>query len=317
MGIGRLTGRSFCATLMLIWLSLSSGCASSGPFFSSKWAMDDARYADRFSGPYSKRPLNKLLRQGEEIIDARFQEGRSGLYTVAGIATRQRAAAVGEVGMTWLPTSWSTMRIGVEGMLADGLPTYLTGGIVGIRLHSPTRFSPYVGVAGMAGVADTSTTAQSSYIDKQGNIVQEGDRVPGVTKGLAAIIPEVGLSYWFTSRVRLNVGASYYMTTDAGSGSTNKDFVLTTMSLDWLFSRESEIQNWRDPPSSPQQTDTTEGDEPKPYFVTEDKREAPEKDIPDADTDVEPSAILPDSIDELRESEPQAPTESEPWDQSL
>ncbi len=308
MEIDRLTGRSFCATLVFIMLSLIPGCASSGPFFSSKWAMDDARYADRFSGPYSKRPLNKLLRQGEEIIDARFQEGRSGLYTGAGIATRQLAAAVGEVGMTWLPTSWSTMRVGVEGMLAEGLPTYLTGGIVGVRLHSPTRFSPYVGVAGMAGVSDTSTTAQSTYIDKQGNLVQEGDRVPGVTKGLAAIIPEVGMSYWFTSRVRLNVGASYYMTTDAGSGSSNKDFVLTTMSLDWLFSRESEIQNWRDPAPTSQPTDATEGVESKPYFVTEDQREAPVNDIHDADADVEPSAILPNPIDELRESESKEPT---------
>ena len=279
--------------------------------------MDDARYADRFSGPYSKRPLNKLLRQGEEIIDARFQEGRSGLYTGAGIATRQRAAAVGEVGVTWLPTSWSTVRIGAEGMLAEGLPTYLTGGIVGVRLQSPTRFSPYVGLAGMAGVADTSTTAQSTYIDKQGNLVQEGDRVPGVTKGLAAIIPEVGMSYWFTSRVRLNVGASYYLTTDAGSGSANKDFVLTTMSLDWLFSRESEIQTWRDPPASSQQTDATEGDESKPYFVTENLREAPANDIHDADADIESTAILPNPIDELSESETQAPMESVPWDQSL
>ncbi len=253
--------------------------------------MDDARYADRFSGPYSKRPLNKLLRQGEEIIDARFQEGRSGLYTGAGIATRQRAAAVGEVGVTWLPTSWSTVRIGAEGMLANGLPTYLTGGIVGVRLHSPTRFSPYVGVAGMAGVADTSTTADSTYIDKQGNFVQKGDRLPGDTKGLAAIVPEIGLSYWFTSRVRLNVGASYYMTTDAGSGSANKDFVLTTMSLDWLFSRESEIHNWRDPPSSSQQSDAAVGDESKPYFVTEDEREAPANDIHEANAMNEPPAI--------------------------
>ena len=279
--------------------------------------MDDARYADRFSGPYSKRPLNKLLRQGEEIIDARFQEGRSGLYTGAGIATRQRAAAVGEVGVSWLPTSWSTVRVGAEGMLAEGLPTYLTGGIIGVRLHSPTRFSPYVGVAGMAGVADTSTTAQSTYIDKQGNLVQEGDRVPGVTKGLAAIIPEVGMSYWFTSRVRLNVGASYYMTTDAGSSSANKDFMLTTLSLDWLFSRGSEIQNWRDPPTSPQQTDATGGDEPKPYFVTEDQRDAPVNDVHDADTDIEPPTNLPNPIEELSESETQAPTESVPWDESL
>ena len=141
--------------------------------------------------------------------------------------------------------------------------------------------------------------------------------MPGVTKGLAAIIPEVGMSYWFTSRVRLNVGASYYLTTDAGSGSANKDFVLTTMSLDWLFSRESEIQTWRDPPASSQQTDATEGDESKPYFVTENLREAPANDIHDADADIESTAILPNPIDELSESETQAPMESVPWDQSL
>jgi hypothetical protein len=76
------------------------------------------------------------------------------------------------------------------------------------------------------------------------------------------------------------------------------------MSLDWLFSRESEIQNWRDPPSSSQLTDATDGDELKPYFVTEEQREEPLNDIHNGDAVNEAPIILPNSIDELRESEP-------------
>jgi hypothetical protein len=193
------------------------------------------------------------------------------------------------------------MRIGAEVMLAEGLPNYLTGGIVGVRVHSPIRFSPYVGVAGMAGVADSSTTAQFTYFDQRGNVVNKGDRVGGVTKGLAAIIPEVGLSYWLTSRVRLNVGTSYYLTADGGSGSINRDFALATVSLDWLFARESEIETWRDPPLSSQPTDATDGAETKSYFTTDLSVHAPIDEDQDGDAAIPPPLMIAIPIDELPE----------------
>src|SRR5579871_2073274 len=111
------------------------------------------------------------------MADARFEAGSGGLYVSSGAATRHRTALGGEIGLFGMPTSWSTMRIGAVGLLAQGLPNYLVGGVVGGRIHAPTRFSPYLGLSGMAGYVQTTTVAQDSYTDNNGNLVAAGQTV--------------------------------------------------------------------------------------------------------------------------------------------
>lgn len=165
----------------------------------------------------------------QQMADARFLEGTSGFYASAGGATTNRAAAGGEIGVFTLPTSWSTVRVGAVGLVAENIPTFLTGAVVGGRIHAPTRVSPYVGLSGMFGYGRTQAQADHSYVDGDGKIVLKGQSIPGQGVGIAAIVPEAGLSWWVTSKTRANLGASYYITTDG----RDQDFLLLGLSLDW------------------------------------------------------------------------------------
>lgn len=253
--------RVVCTLCAALWLPSLSGCAFEGQkLFSSRWAMENKQYASQYGQPYSDDKLSKWGRMGQQMVDARFQKESTGLYAGAGGATKERGAFAGELGVFHMPTSWSTVRVGAVGMLAEGLPNYLTGAVVGGRIHAPTRFSPYIGLAGMAGYAKTTTRAQHSYVDDNGHLVMEGDDVPGPSAGMAAIIPEVGVSWWLTSRTRCNVNSSYYFTTDGRS----QDFLLLGISFDWAPDNHD-----NDTCTVPGLAIDTEGDtnlESDPYF---------------------------------------------------
>lgn len=225
--------------------------------------MENKQYAAQYGEPYTKNKLSKWSRMGQQMVDARFQEESTGLYMGIGAATKERTAFGGELGVFHMPTSWSTVRVGAVGLLAEGLPNYLTGAVVGGRIHAPTRFSPYVGLAGMAGYAKTTTRAQNSYVDGSGHLVMEGDDVPGPSAGMAAIIPEVGLSWWLTSANRCNVNSSYYFTTDGHS----QDFLMLSVSFDWAPDNHD-----NDTRREPRGTiDTEASPEADPYFHAEPK----------------------------------------------
>lgn len=256
---------------LVIALLALSGCASNGRrLFTSRWAMDDEGYAARYSAPYGDDKLEKWSRMGQQFVDAHFQAGKTGLYVNGGLATKHRVALGGEVGVFHLPQSWATTRVGFIGLLAEGLPNYLVGGVLGVRFHAPTRLSPYVGLAGMAGYSKNTTTADHSYVDGNGSLVVEGQTIPGPGAGMAAIIPEIGLSWWMNSHVRAGLGASYYFTTDG----RDQDFLLLGMTFDFA--------EWNSPGShvhtaSPELKQILESE---PYFKSEQERAARESVVP-------------------------------------
>ncbi len=226
--------------MIFLWVltTILCGCASDGTVASSKWAMDDPKYASQYGNHTNPHRIRKLTRTIEQMTDARFQNGKGGLYVSAGIspAVKDPLAAGGEIGIFGLPTSWSTVRIGAVGLLASGLPNYLTGGVIGGRIYLPTRLSPYLGISGMGGVtADTNTTVPSSYVDSNGNWVYAGERVPEKPSGMGAIIPEAGLSFWLNTQLRLNMGASYYVNTLG----RHHDFALYGISMDFVAKTSS------------------------------------------------------------------------------
>lgn len=218
----------------LLALLVGPGCAyNHGKVFSSKWANDDERYAKQYREPYPRDPVRKWPRMAQQMVDARFESGSSGLYVGGGGGVaRNQPAGSGEIGFFSLPTSWSTVRLGAIGMGATGKG--LGGGVVGMRLHAPTRWTPYIGVSAAAGISGFGTTiADHSYTDGSGNHVWKGDTV-NTTEFMGAVIPEAGLSYWLSPQTRMNVGTSYYVTTEGRS----HDFLLFGMSFDFA-SRET------------------------------------------------------------------------------
>ena len=203
MRTGQFSCRVYVLILLAAWPLLISGCISfTGKAFSSKWANDDDRYASQYGDPYDERPSKKWPRMAQQMIDARFQSGSGGWYIGGGGGVaRHQAAGEGEIGGFSLPTAWSTVRLGAVGMEATGKG--LGGAIVGMRVHAPTRWSPYLGVSAATGISGFGTTiADHSYTDSSGHHVWKGDTV-NTTDWMGAVVPEAGMSYWLTSRTRI------------------------------------------------------------------------------------------------------------------
>ena len=54
-----------------------------------------------------------------------------------------------------MPNPWTTVRYGVMGMENNGLGA---GGVeAGIRMHAPTRITPYVGLSTDLGISNVHT----------------------------------------------------------------------------------------------------------------------------------------------------------------
>ncbi len=214
--------------------------------------MNDERYAEQHSAPYSDNWLKKLSQKGHEMADARFQQDNGGVYFGGGSSISDWSVGEGEIGVFHLPTSWSTVRLGGIGMVAGGKP--MAGADVGVRLHTPTRLAPYVGLSGVVEFGGfTSHLYTSRYRSSR-----QAKRYYSPT-GMLAIVPEVGVSYWLSSSTRLNLGASYYVTDNR-----KPDFVLVSLSLDVAL-RDPTYPHANFPP--PPRNEDFESD---PYFISDD-----------------------------------------------
>lgn len=199
MSLGHVFSDVGIATIEVVVMLMMSGCAT------TKWAMDDDRYASTHSRPYSADPVQRLREQSHDATDARFQEGNSGIYVGGAAAGGRWPAALGEIGGFWMPSSWGTMRLGAIGLDDDG--TGAGGVVFGGRVHAPTRLTPYVGVSSTLGI----TGLKSGTARYGSRYARQGQRISTID-GFLAIVPEAGVSYWVTPNARLNVGASYYVT---------------------------------------------------------------------------------------------------------
>lgn len=206
--------------VVVVPLLAASGCLSAGGQFpTTKWAMNDVRYAQEHREPYSS---NRRERRAQKAWDASFQEGNGGIYVGGGSTAQNWPVATGSMGIFKMPTAWSTVRGGVFGMDNGGIGV---GGVEGeVRLHAPTRFTPYVGLAGDAGFSGLA----SGNARLPAHSATPNHKVSKVA-GLAAIAPETGVSYWLNSSTRLNAGAGYYFAVN------QTDFLLFTMSLEFVL----------------------------------------------------------------------------------
>ena len=202
------------------------GCVTAGRRTSTtRWAADDPQYAQEHDLPSPATLSQRLARSIWDLSDATFQEGKEGVYIGGGSTAHGWTATTGSTGIVRLPTSWSTVRYGVFGMDNGGLG--VGGAEAGIRLHAPTRLTPYVGLSGDLGFTSlhSGVARQDSYTNHQ--YVHKGDRITQST-GLLAIVPEAGVSYWLNPDSRVNAGASYYV------ADGRPDFLVFGLSLEFL-----------------------------------------------------------------------------------
>lgn len=210
------------ATIVLSMLSI--GCGT------SKWAMDDPDYRDKYDRPYVQG--EKYTRMAKQIVDARHVAKKTGVFV--GVAGADEPFAVGgDIGLFYYPNSWLEPRISLSGLAGTGQPWAYGGVTTGLRIQTPTRLAPFAGAGLFAGVGSVPwVRADDDDIDNDDDLFIDE---PGETKTdtifMGAAYPEVGLHFWLTPSVRLTSSASYYFTTAGRS----HDFWFIGSSLAFLI----------------------------------------------------------------------------------
>ncbi len=126
--------------------------------------MEDPEYAAKYIDGAEKTDISGKIKQA---ADARFQSGSSGMFVSGGVYTRPDAkTALGaiDVGIESYATSFLTMRGSL--MAAAGDDDWFTGLDLGLRLQSPTRLAPFVGVGTFTGYAEEVVPADRR-LDRQ------------------------------------------------------------------------------------------------------------------------------------------------------
>jgi len=210
-------------TPVLLLTALTAGCTS------SKWAMDDPDYRDKYARPYADG--EKTQRMAKQIVDARHVAGKGGVYLGAAVADEPTAVG-GEIGVFGYPTCWLEGHAALAGLLGAGTEHAFGGLNAGLRAQPPTRLAPFVGMGTFLGYADFEVDADDNGLDDDDDLfVDERGETESETAGLAAIYPEVGLHYWLTSTCRLTGSGAYYVTTEG----RDQDFWFVGLSIATLW----------------------------------------------------------------------------------
>lgn len=184
-------------------------CLAAAGCTGSRWARSHPDYAAKY--PHH---TGNLARMTKQAVDARHVAGDTGFY--AGAVGQDDPVAGGvNAGMFHYPDLYAgsvELHGGFQGLLAEG-DHPLTGGIdAGIRLQTPSRLAPFVGVGAYVGSAPGEP--------------DEGEE----SDVLLAGYPEAGVHFWVTPAVRISTTASYFFTTSE----ENRSYPLVGISLAYL-----------------------------------------------------------------------------------
>ena len=190
-------------------ITASSGCAGIG---TSKWAMDDPNYAEKYDKPYSGNDAEKATRMFKQSVDVRYVKNQGGYYF--GAATADDPFALGaEVGAFHYFGSMVEGRAGLKGLLGTAEKDWFVGGDFGFRMQTPTRLAPFVGVGTFLGGNQKQVNAENDHLDNDDDTsVDERGETSSEYDFLASVYPEVGMHFWLNSSTRLTAGAQYHMT---------------------------------------------------------------------------------------------------------
>ena len=192
-------------------LTLLSGCARIG---TSRWAMDDEVYAQKYDKPYPSNDADKVARMMKQAGDARYVAERGGWY-IGGAAADEPTALGAEIGVFQYQCPSIETRAGLKGLLGTGADDWFAGVDLGLRAQSPSRFAPFAGIGTYLGGNNRKTLAIHDHRDNDGDgSVDERGEMKDDGRFLASFYPELGAHFWLNSSTRLTGSAQYHLTTD-------------------------------------------------------------------------------------------------------
>ena len=200
--------------LLCLFPCVAGGCALPTGVLKSRWAMDDPEYAAKYCDGAEK---SDLLGKAKQASDARFQDGACGMFVSGGAAhwsDDDDAMAGIDIGAETYITSYLTGRGSLMGF--GNSEDWFTGADVGLRLQTPSRLAPFVGIGTYAGYANEVVDADDDWIDNDddGLIDEWGEDKKRLSGAVAAFYPEVGSHFWWNPSVRLSTYSRYMITTD-------------------------------------------------------------------------------------------------------
>lgn len=191
----------------LLLASSLAGC-------SSKWAIDDPVYAEKYDTPYRGNDADKVARMIKQSLDARYVADRGGSYAGAGGSSSPPAAGI-ELGRFAYVDSSIEGRIGLKGLVGTGANGWFGGLDTGIRVQAPSRLAPFVGAGAYLGGTKEEVLAENDRIDNDNDgSIDELEEMDDNYRFLASIYPEAGVHWWMTENVRLTGSAQYHLNTD-------------------------------------------------------------------------------------------------------
>jgi len=224
--------RSVCLFLIVSILSLSSlGC------FSSKWAMDDADYAEKYGRPYDPRPVRKWQRMGRQMIDARHVSSKTGAWVSVGASDFATNGVLGgELGLVHYSRPWLSGKLALTGQANSGADAAFLGGTAAVHVSPPTRVAPFVGFGGFLGGSKQTFDASHDGVDNNGDgVTDELGETDSTMRFMSAVYPEAGVHVWLTGSTRLTASASYWLTTEG----RDHDFLFYGVGLTFGFGKGS------------------------------------------------------------------------------
>jgi hypothetical protein len=175
--------------------------------------MDDPDYREKYSEPYDDGPLEKPLRMLKQSVDARHLENKGGSYVGGAYANDPNSGGI-EIGVFDYSSPEVESRISLAALAGTGRENWFLGANMGMRLQSPSRLAPFVGVGGFAGVNWEEVNANNDGRDNDDDgSIDEFNEKKTEYDALLAVYPEVGIHYWLGTNARLTASASYWVTT--------------------------------------------------------------------------------------------------------
>ena len=176
--------------------------------------MDDAEYAKKYAEGADKSDILGKIKQAS---DARFQKDASGTYASSGVAHRsdnEHGMFAVELGKETYFTSYLTGRMSLMGLANED--DWFTGADVGMRLQTPTRLAPFVGVGASAGFASETVLADDDLEDNDddGSVDEFGEEDSRFSGAFLAVYPEAGVHFWWTPEIRFSAHSRYFVTTE-------------------------------------------------------------------------------------------------------